>query len=372
MEYKLKYKDIDCLTFNILEDNRDLIISNINVINKKLLPIDLDIDHIDRWLKNRTIPENRAYVSNFLSKLNLSEKRKLGIINISKCLSLNDSFWVVPIEFDGTFSKYNLYENRFSNILSNIVFTGYGSNVKTTFKSSPEFTTNGMLAKCWRRVNGKIMLYKSGTEGFANSGNEPYSEFLAYQIADKMRIKATKYNLNMWKNKLCSTCELFTNQNFSFIPASGIVKSSNIEEIFNFYKKLGEKYYDNLISMFLLDALILNTDRHLGNFGFIIDNDSNKIVETAPIFDNGLSLLCYSMDEDYQEFLNYSKTRTPALYNDFYTILKGRLNKEHKNMLKRLINFKFKLHSRYNLDKTRIKFLEKLIEERVNYLLSQN
>ncbi|MEY8389594.1 hypothetical protein AALC17_20470, partial [Oscillospiraceae bacterium 38-13] len=31
---------------------------------------------------------------------------------------LNDSFWVVPKGFTGTFAQYNLYENRFSEILS--------------------------------------------------------------------------------------------------------------------------------------------------------------------------------------------------------------------------------------------------------------
>lgn len=39
-----------------------------------------------------------------------------------------------------------------------------------------------MLAKSWRRIKNNILLYKSGTEGFANSGLEPYSEY--YAIAD--------------------------------------------------------------------------------------------------------------------------------------------------------------------------------------------
>lgn len=36
-----------------------------------------------------------------------------------------------------------------------------------------------MLAKSWRRIKNNILLYKSGTEGFANSGLEPYSEYYA-------------------------------------------------------------------------------------------------------------------------------------------------------------------------------------------------
>ena len=36
------------------------------------------------------------------------------------------------------------------------------------------------------------------------------------------------------------------------------------------YKKLG--VIDELANMVVADALIFNTDRHLGNFGFLIDN----------------------------------------------------------------------------------------------------
>ena len=43
-----------------------------------------------------------------------------------------------------------------------------------------------MLAKSWRRIKNNILLYKSGTEGFANSGLEPYSEYYASQIAKTM------------------------------------------------------------------------------------------------------------------------------------------------------------------------------------------
>lgn len=101
----------------------------------------------------------------------------MSIISVSKGLSLNDSYWVVNEDFEGSFEQYNLYENRFSRILAYIAFTGYGSSIRSSLMSSPEFTTNGMLPKCWRRVSGKIVLYKGGTSGASNAGNEPYSEF---------------------------------------------------------------------------------------------------------------------------------------------------------------------------------------------------
>ena len=183
---------------------------------------------------------------------------------------------------------YNLYENNFSNVLALIAFTGYGSYLKSTFRSSPEFTTNGMLAKCWRRINGEVYLFKSGTEGFANSGNEPFSEYYASQIGLSMGIDIIPYNLAKWKGKLCSYSKLFTSLDYSFIPIGRIIKDCNMDKVINYYKTLGPIFYDSLIDMIVFDAIILNTDRHFGNFGLLIDNKTNKIVKPAPLFDHGL------------------------------------------------------------------------------------
>lgn len=98
-------------------------------------------------------PKNRAYVDSVLSAMGLSINRPFDILRVSKGLSLNDCYWVTEGGFDGTFEKYNLYDNRFNRTLGQIAFTGYGSN-PSRLTSSPELTTNGMLRKCWRRENG--------------------------------------------------------------------------------------------------------------------------------------------------------------------------------------------------------------------------
>ena len=152
MSYLLKKYDTNLLEFEFIHtmDSSSVNILKVYENDKKLLPLDCEIDNTSlfKWLKNRTIPANRAYVQNFLARNGLNEKDTEGIIRISKGLSLNDIYWVVDSEFDGKFDDYNLYDNRFSRVLSLIAFTGYGSYVGTTFRSSPEFTTGGMLAKC--------------------------------------------------------------------------------------------------------------------------------------------------------------------------------------------------------------------------------
>lgn len=226
-----------------------------------------------------------------------------------------------------------------------------------------------MLAKSWRRMNGKIVLYKSGTEGFANSGLEPYSEFYASQIAKTMELNHLDYDLAKWKGKLCSTCVLFTSQDIFFIPIGRLVKTGGIEAILNYYQELGESYYQELIDMLVFDAVIMNEDRHFGNFGLLVDSHTNQIIAPAPIFDNGLSLLCYAMDSDFKDINKYIVTRRPATYQDFISFVKPLMTVRQKDKLRKLINFQFIKNTRYKLSNKRLKQLEKIIQDRVGLLL---
>ena len=376
MNYELRHFDTPLMRFSATEDSNSPEIEILweNEDARDLFPLDLTVSPggISSWLKRRTIPRNRAYVHNFLSKCGLNINRPMNIIKVSKGLSLNDCYWVVEEGFPGTFDEYNLYENRFSQILALIAFTGYGSSMRTSLASCPEFTTNGMLPKCWRRVDGEIRLYKGGTSGAANTGNEPYSEFYAYQVARAMNIDAVPYGLSRWKGELCSTCTLFTGKEHAYLPVGQVVTFGGMKAVRAYYEKLGAEYVKTLDDMLVLDALIFNTDRHYGNFGFLVDNHTNRIVAPAPLFDHGNSLFNYAGSDDLlsdQALTDYADTLLPAVYNDFTEAAKEVLTPAHKEGLRHLLNFHFKKHPRYNLPAHRLKLLEHQVQRRAKELL---
>ncbi len=373
---ELRYFDIPLIKFSATEDTSipEIEILWINEDKKNLLPLDLVLDgeSLSKWLRHRTIPKNRAYVTSFLSKCGMSLNRPMNIISVSKGLSLNDCYWVVNEGFEGSFSKYNLYDNSFNRILGLIAFTGYGSSVRSSLMSSPEFTTNGMLPKCWRRTDGKIKLYKGGTKGASNTGNEPYSEFYAAQIAGILGINAINYGLSKWKGELCSTCELFTSKQYSFIPVGRIVYKGGMKAVRDYYQSLGNNYVQALNEMLIFDAVICNTDRHFGNFGFLIDNQTNTICAPAPLFDHGNSLFNYAGRDDLESEIKldqYAKTLVPCVYDDFIGTARAVLTKEHKEKLRKLLNLRFKRHSRYNWDSNRLQLIEKQVQKRVRAIL---
>ena len=376
MVYILKNKDMDVLKFEVVSNLRD---PEVNIVwisqdQKALLPLDLKAnnDSLARWLKNRTIPRNRAFVNAFLAKCGLSINRPMDIISVSMGLSLNDCFWVVPEDFDGTFEANNLYDNPFNTILSYIAFTGTGSSTRTSLHSSPEFTTNGMLPKCWRRLKGKVMLFKGGTTGAANTGNEPYSEFYAAQVAKKMGLNHVPYTLGKWKGIICSVCELFTSKEYSYIPVGRFVTSGGFEAVIEYYRNLGDRFYNEFVDMIVFDAVVCNTDRHYGNFGFLVDNETNQIAAPAPLFDHGNALfnlagLACWMDE--KELEEYIVALQPAVYDDFIGTAKELMGDRQREQLRHLLTFQFEPHHTYNLPARRRKMIEKQIQKRARQLL---
>ena len=372
--YVLRLYDTDLLSFTLSERGIEGLKAQIHSVNEEaraLFPLDLELtdDGLVKWLQRRVIPKNRAYVAEILKTFGLSVNDTKGIIDVCKGLSLNDSYWVVPQGFTGTFAQYNLYENRFSEILSLVAYTGIGQS-DAAFTTSPELTTNGMLPKAWRFIEGEgIYLYKGGTFGAANTGNEPYSEFYASQVAQAMGLDAVAYELENWKGILASRCKLFTDIDTSYIPIGRIVREGGLKACLEYYRQLGPEAYEQVRSMLVFDAVIYNEDRHFGNFGVLRDNHTGKVTGAAPVFDNGMSLFNFAMPEDFQDLDAYAKTRGTAYGVSFESVCQEVMGPIQARQLRRLIGFTFRRHPRLNWPEYRLEATERHLQKRVCQLL---
>ena len=179
---------------------------------------------------------------------------------------------------------------------------------------------------------------------------------------------------------IASTCPLFTSKDIGFVPIGYFIKSESIGEVNELLKEMSNKnpqIYKDFQNMILFDALIYNTDRHFGNFGFLIDNKTMEIKGLAPIFDNGASLFS---NFDIGEFLeinsmtglnNYAKDKIHSFYRMSFDILvKNICSKGMVNDLKKLNNFHFKRNSKFNLSENRLKILEEFIDRRILELIN--
>ena len=358
----LKHRDKELLRFEWIEPQGVRIVS-VDEGNNRYLPLDfkgeVSDENLWKWLSRRVVPRNRRNIDALMAATGLEARNVRGIIEICRGLSLNDVHWVVPNDFKGSWKDCNLYDNEFSQAIALTAFNGMGSAIeRLDWISSPEFSTNGMLAKCWRRIDGRVALYKSGTYGAANTGFEPYSEYYASQIAAAMGLDHVEYSLSKFKGYLCSTCNIFTSDKLGYLPAGRIM---------NVAEALEDKRFADI---FFFDALIFNTDRHLGNFGYLVDNDKNEIVGAAPIFDNGYGLFSLALYrpgdrlDEFSDLAKYVSRVKPALYSKWLGF-PGGITKSMLERIKALKGFRFKRHKYYNLPQDRLRSIEKFLQSRI-------
>ena len=286
----------------------------LSVCEPAMLPIDLrkgDVTtaRLSDWVERRVIPVNRHHMEAVLSAINL--QNHFDILCYSHGMSLNDTFWIQE-EFEGlNFDAINLYDNPFDEALGWIAFTGIPSDISRHL-STPEITTEGMLPKYWHRIStNDIILCKGGTEGYSNAGLEPFAEVMAYLIAKRIGINTIPYHLELRNEKPVSISRLFTTKDQGLLTAGRYLsfKEPDVRYIsLQVALEHMQSDFDSLApfyEMCFFDYIIENGDRHLNNWGFLIDNARQTIAGFAPLWDNGAAL-DYERDEEVRAKLGFA------------------------------------------------------------------
>lgn len=322
------------------------------------------------WIEGRVVPRNRAFVDKLLSQVGLAQGDTMGLIDICLGLSLNDSYWIVPEGFSGRFADYDLYDNEFDEALALTAYTGYTTGQRHEAGLSSEWTTSGQFPKAWRRVDGAPVLYKAGTEGFANAGMEPYSEFLAAQVADAFGMPHVAYGLEMWHGRLASTCALANSREVSLVTFWPATKTSLFPQTLLAASAISDEALSFLRSLLVFDSLIANPDRHANNYGFLRDNATGRILGPAPVYDNNLSLFARDLPSDFPTWLERGGEMIPAgakiPFNDVAALV---MQESDHEGLRRLVGFSFENHPDYPIDPARLDALSAFVRGRARTML---
>ena len=319
---------------------------------------------LDSWLAARTPPKHREHMKNLLSVCGLSSTK--DVIDFSKGLSLLDTLWVTS-DLSLTWRQVNLFENEFDEVIAQIVFDGglRGLQFSTTSLSG-EFATDGALPKCWVREDGHIRLKKGGTSGASNTGNEPYSECLVSQILEVLGYSHVPYRVEKFRGRVVSSCDLMTSQERMMLPMYMYDNFSALGSIIRKCSELGisQNFYEYLI----IDYLTCNTDRHLGNFGVLLDADTYELVSMAPIYDNGMGML--PLWTPYTPIWKYvNELPGTALDASFDTVAGIAKHAVGSHGVERLVGFKFDRSQLLDFPEERLKTLEGFLHARVRCYL---
>jgi hypothetical protein len=149
-------------------------------------------------------------------------------------------------------------------------------------------------------------------------------------------------------------------------------------------EKTGDKYNDYLNAcakmgidnakeevdkMIILDYLIRNTDRHVGNFGVLRNSQTLKWEKIAPVFDNGNSLWHNAQGVQFINANSKSECRSFTGENEKNVLLTGGTDWFNKNKLKdvdKIITDAFKFNK--NIENERINKIISEFQKRVGNL----
>lgn len=324
---------------------------------------------LDTFIINRRAPKHRENIKQLfeLSGCNTIT----GFLDISHALSLIDTFWVKPVGSHLSWADVSLYTHPFNEVIAKTAFEGglHGRNLSTT---SPEYGTDGSFAKCWIREGGTIKMLKRGSSGARNAGLEPYSEYYSGDVIGHFTENYVSYGLRTHNNRVCSVCDIFTSEDYGFIPYAAVDSgNSTIASILRKMSDLG--FEDEAKMMFVIDAVIMNANRHKNNFGFIIDNRTLEIVSMAPLFDHNLALLPYAEEESEFAFGGeYFKDHGPRIGDDWIPGAVACLTTKTRKLLINLRGFEFTRHEKYNLPEWRLKALEKEMHDMIDAILDKD
>jgi len=300
-------------------------------------------ENLTGWVSSRHASKHRREIENLMREMGIHDA--VGFIDMTRALSLNDTFWIRKADSEECWSDVSLYTNPFDEVMANIAFDGAGMLGASFSTTSPEFGTSGHFQKCWVREDDRIKLVKRGTwhgkDTAANEGTEPYCEALATQLYQAVLSpdRFVRYDLTVYRGQLATQCDLFTSEEVGFVPFFAACRKpvNNIADVLDFYRQYGLEEQARI--MFVLDAVLFNEDRHAGNHGLLVNNDTGEVLGVAPYFDLNLSLLPYMMEDDDPSA--YGASRHPAIGTGFVSTAKALLDKETESMLRRLRDFKF-------------------------------
>lgn len=243
-------------------------------------------------------------------------------------------------------------------------------------------TSKGVLCKWTALIDGELYYIKTGKLSYGKFSNlEPISEYVAYRIGELLNVNVIE----------TFYCDINLKDTFNFSNQDTMVSYTKNylgpgEVFYSIFKLEGDTLtYDDLISkynsfsedinrMLIFDFVINNTDRHLNNFGFILNDNTMEIKRFCCIFDNGGSLLSDLDDDkliefDFKDIDDYSSCKPFSRNHYLQLSLIKNLPKIDLDFGREEIESIVREFS-YDLSRTRITKIENLVCRRLNCVKS--
>ncbi len=256
-------------------DNRNQVrFTGGNIICNGIIPNKLfwDDREFREFLSDRIISKNRRDIQFILKRLGMAEYDEIEIAKRTRAFNLNDRFWIA-------YHPDESYETTFISI-----FVEFFNNFKYPF---------GDAISSPGGQNEKNYMYKDGEFGIVKKRLHPYStdtesEVIVYRLAKLLGVRCCLA-------KMVDAERVFSRYEYDFVINYMIHARRFLKDIVmnrQDYRELS-KYFrsatDDIRRMIILDFITLQDDRHLSNWGILMDDYGNASMYN--LYDNGRSLM---------------------------------------------------------------------------------
>lgn len=237
------------------------------------------------FLAHRVLPLDRENAKKILNLLHLTQMQdeisKAKIAITCRAVSLQDNYWLKLEGDNTTWSSISIRANRLSNIVAQVALHGKSLTLQGKMVSTPELTTHGAYAKCWKREEGKLYLYKKGFRGNAESK----IEVEVSNILDKCSVNHLKYTAAEDGGHYCCKCECMTTDDISILSGGEFISYCNRANI-DWFKYIMTLDPITMLQMLVVDYLISNPDRHGMNWGLWYNCNTMELISCHPLYDH--------------------------------------------------------------------------------------
>lgn len=271
-------------------------IGKVEILNALFMPYDLylekeeenDIDtmmnnlnNYYHWCASRVLSLDRKYAKEILNSIGVAQavtdKDRADISLSYHCVSLTDVYWVRRQGESISFEKINLYDNPLNEAVVELSLKGRQMTV-TNQELAPDLSTRGCFPKAWVREKNRFKLLKDGGD------NAVKRELLASKICQCFDIPQVKYQPGLYQGQLVSESEIITSKERSMVSKMAFdIYACNHD--LNTIEVCTELDPITFYGMNILDYLTGNTDRHPENWGFLVDNKTNRYFSLYPLMD---------------------------------------------------------------------------------------
>lgn len=247
------------------------------------------------WCSARVLTLDRKYAKEILNALGMkqstTDKERAEIAISYHCVSMMDVYWVKGLREKVVFDDVNIFKHSLTDAFVDVSLRGRSLTVENSEligskDTAPDVGTPGVAPKAWVRRDNTFKLFKDGQE------RDIKAELLASKIIDCFDVEHVRYEKDEFDGLPVSACRIITSEERSIVSAEYVdifALNHDITLMDIVLEKSSKAYY----MMNIIDYLVGNNDRHWGNWGFWVDNNTNKIESLYPLMDFNKAFMAY-------------------------------------------------------------------------------